>query len=111
MTKAIISSILLVFALAIVARSQTPVKAMHRVVFQMTEPEGAAWDELTVRVNNLLANLLSDGAEVEIVFFGKGLNMLRKTNVAYEKRFQQFARYGVVFAACQNSMDAMNLTS
>ena len=46
----------------------------------MTEPQGPAWDELTVRVNNLLANLVPDGgAQVEIVFFGRGLDMLRKT--------------------------------
>ncbi len=99
----------------ILAPSTLPQKTTavkHRIVLQLNEPKGAAWEELTVHVNNLLANFVNDGgAEVEIVFFGPGLNMLRKTNVEYERRFRQFLSYGVTFAACQNSMGAMKLTT
>ncbi len=112
MRKAIVLSVILALVPVLSGLSQTTARAKHRVVFQMTEPQGPAWDELTVRVNNLLANLVPDGgAQVEIVFFGRGLDMLRKSNVGYEKRFEQFVGLGVVFAACQNSMAAMKLTS
>lgn len=111
MTKRIIHAVCLALILAAAAVPQTTGKAKHRVVFQLSEPKGPAWGELTVHVNNLLANLINDGgAEVEIVFFGAGLNMLRKTNVEYEQRFRQFLGHGVTFAACQNSMGAMKLT-
>ena len=112
MRNAFVSSVTLALVLVQGALPQTTARAKHRVVFQMTEPEGPAWDDLTVRVNNLLANLLPDGgAQVEIVFFGRGLNMLRKTNVSYQRRFEDFVHYGVVFAACQNSMAAMKHTA
>jgi intracellular sulfur oxidation DsrE/DsrF family protein len=110
MKSSIISSIACALLIALSASPQTPVKPAHRIVVQMSEPQGPAWSELAVHVNNLLANLVPDGgAQIEIVFLGPGLNMLRKTNVAYEKRFEQFAGLGVTFAACQNSMEAMKL--
>jgi uncharacterized protein len=110
MKKAIVSAAALALVLAIGAISQTPGKPKHRVVFQLTEPQGPAWDDLIVHVDNLLANFAQEGgAQVEVVFFGPGLNMLRKTNIAFEKRLKTLADYGVKFSACRNSMGAMNL--
>src|SRR5580700_10520761 len=110
MHKAIVPVAALALALAFGAASQTPGNSKHQVVFQLTESQGPAWDELIVHVDNLLANFAQDGgAKVEVVFFGSGLNMLRKTNIAFEKRLKKLADYGVTFSACQNSMGAMNL--
>jgi intracellular sulfur oxidation DsrE/DsrF family protein len=110
MNKAIIPAAALVLALAFGAVSQTPGSQKHRVVFQLTEAQGPAWDELVVHVDNLLANFAQDGgAQVEVVFFGTGLNMLRKTNTAYEKRLKNLVDHGVTLSACRNSMGAMNL--
>jgi intracellular sulfur oxidation DsrE/DsrF family protein len=111
MRKEIVSAAALSLVFAFSAVSQTPVSPKHRVVVQLNEPEGPAWSDLFVHVNNLLANFTQDGGvQMEVVFFGPGLNMLRKTNAAYEKRFKKFAAYGVTFSACQNSMEAMKLT-
>jgi intracellular sulfur oxidation DsrE/DsrF family protein len=112
MTKIMISAIGLASLVTLAAVPQTTVKVKHHVVFQLSEPKGPAWEELTAHVNNLLANFVNDGgAEVEIVFLGPGLSMLRKTNVEYARRFRDFLSYGVTFAACQNSMAALKLTT
>ena len=49
------------------------------------------------------------GSQVEVVFFGAGLNMLRKTNTAYEARLKQLVDSGVTLSACQNAMRLMNI--
>ncbi len=99
-------------ALAAGAVPQTAVAPKHRVVVELSDPQGPAWSELLVHVNNLVANFVQDGGvEVEVVFLGPGLDMLRKTNTTDEKRLNQLAEYGVSFVACQNSMAAMHLNT
>jgi intracellular sulfur oxidation DsrE/DsrF family protein len=108
--KNLISAVILAILFAFAGTPQIPSNPKHHVVFQLSEPQGQAWDDLMVHVNNLLANLvLEGGVQVEVVFLGPGVNMLRKTNVAYEPRFKHLLDYGVTFAACQNSMGAMKL--
>ena len=101
-----------VLALVLVAAgiSQTPAGPKHHVVFQLTEAEGPEWNVLPLHVNNMRAAFEKDGgSQVEVVFFGAGLNMLRKTNTAYEQRLKQLADSGVTLAACQNAMRVMNI--
>jgi intracellular sulfur oxidation DsrE/DsrF family protein len=99
-------------ALAFVIGAQTPKTSKHRVVFELNEPEGAPWDSVVKHVNNARAALAKDGgSEVEVVFWGPGLNMLRKTNAAYEARLKQLSDDGVTLAACRNAMRVMNVKS
>jgi hypothetical protein len=72
---------------AFAAISQTPTAPKHRVVFQLTEPEGAAWEMLIGHVTNMRAAFAKDGSEVEVVFFGPGLNMLLKKNTTVEEKY------------------------
>ena len=111
MTKRIVLGlIVLALVLGFVAVSQTPAPPKHHVVFQLTEPEGPEWGTVIRHVNNLRDVFAKDGgSEVEIVFYGRGLNMLRKTNTAYEERLKQLAENGVKVSACQNAMRAMNV--
>ena len=96
--------------LGFVAVSQTPAAPKHHVVFQLTEPEGAAWNLLVLHVQNSREALAKDGgAEMEVVFFGPGLNMLKKTNTAYAERLQKLSEMGVRISACQNAMRMMNV--
>jgi uncharacterized protein len=98
--------LILVFA----ALSQTPGGPKHHVVFQLSEAEGPEWGSMVLHVNNLRAAFAQDGgSQVEVVFFGPGLNMLRKTNSAYADRLKQLADNGVTLAACQNAMRLMNV--
>ncbi|MEO8051862.1 MAG: DsrE family protein [Acidobacteriota bacterium] len=94
------SALVLVFA----AVSQTPAAPKHRVVFQLTEAQGPAWDSVIAHVQNMRKAFAKDGSEVEVVFFGPGLNMLLKTNTAQEEALKKLAESGVTLAACQNAM-------
>ena len=97
-------------ALLLPTASQARSKAKHHVVFQLNEAQGAAWDNIVPHVENLMAAFKKDGgAEVEVVFFGPGVTMLRKANAVYETDLKRLADEGVALAACQNAMRAMNL--
>lgn len=108
-TIAVIAVLLLVVAFG--ALPQTPAGSRYHVVFQLTEPQGQAWDMMIAHVTNMKAALAKDGVEVEVVFFGPGLNMLLKKNSAYEERLRQLADNGVTLAACQNAMRYMKVTT
>jgi len=110
MKKTVLSVAALTLILVFGAVSQIPKGPRHHVVFQLTEPEGAAWGSLVLHVNNMRTAFDQDGgSQVEVVFFGPGLNMLRKTNAAYEERLKQLADSGVTLSACQNAMRLMNV--
>jgi len=108
-TIAAIAALLLVLVFA--ALSQTPSGPKYQVVFQLTEPEGQAWDMMIAHVTNMRAALAKDGVQTEVVFFGPGLNMLLKKNTTYEERLKQLADAGVTLAACQNAMKFMKVTT
>jgi uncharacterized protein len=108
--KKVLAVSALVLALGFAAVAQTPAPPKHHVVFQLTEPEGDAWDALIIHVTNMREAFAKDGgSEVEVVFFAEGLNMLRKTNTAYQERLKQLADSGVTLSACQNAMRFMNI--
>jgi hypothetical protein len=109
MKKTILCVFILTLAMVFAAISQTPAAPKHRVVFQLTEPEGMAWDMVIAHVTNMRAAFAKDGSEVEVVFFGPGLNMLLKKNTAYEERLKQLADSGITLAACQNAMRLLNV--
>ena len=110
MKKTLLSVAALALVLVFGAVSQTAKTLKHHIVFELVEPEGAAWDSLVKHVNNTRNALATDGgSQVEVVFWGAGLNMLRKTNTAYEQRLKQLVDDGVTLSACQNAMRVMNV--
>ncbi len=110
MKKLILSVAALLLVLGVAAVSQTPAVPKHHVVFQLTEPEGSAWNLLVLHVQNSREALAKDGgSEMQVVFFGPGLNMLKKTNTAYAERLKQLSDLGVQLSACQNAMRLMNV--
>ncbi len=112
MKKTLLLTFGLLLLLAAIALSQAPAGPKHHVVFQLTEPEGQPWEVLEPHVTNLRTAFAKDGGvEIEVVFYGAGLNMLRKTNTAYEARLKQMADAGVKLSACQNAMKVMKVTT
>jgi hypothetical protein len=110
MKKTVLAVVALVLIVAAAAISQTPAKPKHHTVFQLTEPEGQAWNILELHVANLQSTLNKEGGvEVEVIFFGAGLNMLRKTNAAHEAKLKALVDAGVKLSACQNAMKLMNI--
>jgi intracellular sulfur oxidation DsrE/DsrF family protein len=110
MKKTLLAAVTLAFVLGYAALSQTAPGPKHHVVFQLSEDEGAAWSSLPVHVNNVMKALAEDGgSQMEVVFYGPGLNMLKKTNTAYEERLKQLSDSGVKLLACRNAMKMRNV--
>jgi intracellular sulfur oxidation DsrE/DsrF family protein len=110
------NALLFVSALAFlgssIATSQVPTGPKHHVVFQLSEPDGPAWQALSIHVNNTM-NALSDdgGSQVEVVFYGPGLALLTKTSTAYEEKLKQLSDRGVKLLACRNAMKMRKVKS
>ena len=114
MKKIFLSIIALVVSVTVSALSQAPKAsqpAKHKVVFQMNSPAPNGWDQLFRNVDSIRETFGKDGIDIEIVFFGKGLPMLLKTNAQYADRLKDAASKGVVLAACQNTMRQANIKS
>jgi intracellular sulfur oxidation DsrE/DsrF family protein len=108
MKHAILSALALLPLAVLSAPAQTSPK--HHAVIQLTEPAGEAWDALIVHATNMRLALEKDGGvQIEVVFFGSGIDMLRKTNLIYADRLTKLAEKGVILAACQNAMLARDL--
>ncbi len=92
------------------ALAQTSAPPKHHVVFQLSEESGPAWSSLIVHVNNTMKALAEDGgSQVEVVFYGPGILMLKKSNAAFEERLVQLSKNGVKLVACRNAMNNRNL--
>ena len=114
MNKRTLLSIALLVVFALPAMSQTPQaapKPKHRVVFELNAPAPSGWDQLFHNVDNVLKIFGDEGVQVEVVFFGKGLRMLLKSNSEYAARLKEAADKGVTLSACQNSMRAAKITT
>jgi intracellular sulfur oxidation DsrE/DsrF family protein len=112
MRRSIVSAAALAVVLGCLALSQTPAGPKHHVVFQLSEESGPAWGALIVHVNNTMKALAEDGgSEVEIVFYGPGVLMLKKSNTAFEERLHQLSNSGVKLIACRNAMNNRNIKS
>jgi intracellular sulfur oxidation DsrE/DsrF family protein len=113
MKMTLLSAAVLTLLLGYSAIPQTSASGpKHHVAFQLSEPDDAAWNSLVVHVNNTMRALAEDGgSQLEVVFWGPGLNMLKRTNTAYEERLKQLSDHGVKLLACRNAMKNRNVTT
>ncbi len=110
--KSLLAVPALALLLGLAAISQSPAGPKHHVVFQLSEPDGAAWSSLPIHVNNVIKALAGDGgSQIEIVFYGPGLSMLTKAGKSYEEPLKQLAGNGVKLLACRNAMNLRNVKS
>jgi intracellular sulfur oxidation DsrE/DsrF family protein len=123
MTLAIRSCLLLLLMAAVsgLSLAQTPKGGAaaasgggkaHHVAFQLSEGDDASWSALIVHVNNTMKALADEGgAEVAVVFWGPGIEMLKKSNAAYEERLKGLSDHGVKLLACRNAMKFHHLAT
>jgi len=110
--KSLLALPVLAILIGLPAESQTPAAPKHHVVFQLSEPDGAAWSSLPIHVNNVIRALAEDGgSQIEVVFYGPGLIMLTKANKSYEEPLKQLSDKGVKLLACRNAMKMRNVKS
>lgn len=82
-------------------------KKGHRIVFQMTTPDTAAYRSLMRQINNVMA--VWPNASFEVVAHNKGIGMLevKKSNV--QSAITALKSKGVVFVACEQTMKQQKL--
>ena len=81
----------------------------NRALFQVTDNDPARWNLVLGNMANLREGVGGEGAEIELVAFGPGLNML-KADSPVKERVAQALKSGVRINACQNTMHGMKLT-
>ena len=113
MQKTLVSAFAFALLLGHSATAQTPEAApKHHVAFQLSEADDTSWNSLVVHVNNTTKALAEDGgSQIEVVFWGPGIEMLKKTNTAYEDRLKKLSGLGVKLLACRNAMKNRNVTT
>jgi intracellular sulfur oxidation DsrE/DsrF family protein len=103
-------ALLALLIVAIAAISQTPKPHKHHVVIENTLATPQSWGRVLTHVG-VLQKAFPDDVDIEVVNLGEGLAMLNKADAGLEASIKRYADSGVIFAACQNSMRARNVTT
>jgi intracellular sulfur oxidation DsrE/DsrF family protein len=91
--------ILVFLLLPFIAAAQT---ASHRVVMQFSDSDSLSQASVTGQVKNIRA--VWPDAKIEVVCHGPGLDLLVATKTKAAAAVEEWIKKGVVFAACQNTM-------
>jgi intracellular sulfur oxidation DsrE/DsrF family protein len=91
------------------ASADAGAKATTRAVFQVSDADPQKWSLTLANVANAQEALGKDAAEIEIVAFGPGIDMLKKDSPV-AARVAEAIHNGVRVVACQNTMHARKLT-
>jgi intracellular sulfur oxidation DsrE/DsrF family protein len=81
----------------------------HRVVFEVNVPGAMQYQGVLGNIENLRKAFAPEGVQVEVVCRGEGLKMMVSKDNRLADRIRKVQKTGVVFAACNNTMRAMNI--
>lgn len=84
-------------------------KHMHRIVFQVSVNDPERWADVLANAENLQKAFGPDTTQIEVICFGKGLDMLLNTDAPLAGRIAKDHAAGMAFAACRNTLRARNL--
>ena len=87
-----------------------PEARRHRVVFQVSVEGQDQWQGILANVENLQKAFGPESTQIEVVCFGKGIDMLLNTDGPLAERIAKDKASGVEFAACQNTLRSRKLT-
>lgn len=78
-------------------------RSPHRIVFEFTS-DGA--EQITSVLNNVqnVRKALGRNTQIMVVAHGPGIGLVLQKNAAEQKRMEELASAGVVFAACENTL-------
>jgi uncharacterized protein len=107
--SAIARAWLIAFGLALGGSALAQQQAVNKVVFQVSDGDPGKWNLTLNNAHNLQQELGADKVVVEIVAYGPGVGMLKRGSAAGE-RVTKALRDGIGVVACQNTMNAMQLT-
>ena len=92
---------------AVTAGAQTP--KVHHVLFAVTSPDEQDWGLTIGNIRNLLLGFAPDTVEIEVVAYGGGIDMLKKSS-SMATAVQGLESPHVHLVACQTVMRNMHLT-
>lgn len=82
--------------------------ARIHVVFQVSDDDAKKWNLTLNNVKNIQQEVGADNADVEVVAYGPGINMLRFESTVTE-RVDEAIKAGVAIVACENTMRSQKL--
>ncbi|MCC6460030.1 MAG: DsrE family protein [Saprospiraceae bacterium] len=82
-------------------------KKTHRLVFQITTPDTAAYRALSRQLNNVLAHW--PAAQIEVVAHNKGIGLLEKKKSNVPAEIEALKAKGVQFVACEQTLKQLKL--
>ncbi len=110
MRKAILAAVGLALVLALAAVPQATKTKRHRVVFEVnTGPD--TWDQVMGNIENMRKAFGSEPLDVEVVCFGKGLDLIVTAKTPAAEQLKTLSDTGVKLMACQNSMRKHKVTT
>ena len=81
----------------------------HGIVFQVSVNDPERWTGVLANAENLQKAFGPDSTHIEVVCFGKGLDMLLNTDAPLAGRIAKDHAAGMAFAACRNTLRARDL--
>lgn len=82
---------------------------MHHIIIQLTSNDSLVWRGLMNNVKHL-QDEWPGKVQIEVVSHGPGIEMMMITTATQQTKIAELKKSGVVFAVCENSMRARNLT-
>ena len=80
----------------------------ERAIFAVSDADPQKWNLTLGNISNAIEGLGADSADIELVVYGPGIEMLKKDSPV-AARIAGALRTGVRIAACQNSMRGFHL--
>lgn len=81
-----------------------------KVLLEVNSANPKSWNNAINTSRQIMQVVGMDKAKVEVIAWGPGIAMLRKTSPVASD-VQSLSNYGVEFAACGNTMKAMHMTA
>lgn len=82
---------------------------IHHVVMQLNTADTAAWTSVIGNIKNF-QKIWPGKVEIEVVVHGKALNFLVADKTHLRSDIELLAQKGIVFSACENTMNKYNIT-
>lgn len=80
----------------------------HKIVLQLVSGDTAIYRMLIRQVGNL--KKAAPNAKIEVVCHSAGIYLLVGERTAYQKEIEEYAKNGVVWAACENTMNERKIS-
>ncbi|MGC9516680.1 MAG: DsrE family protein [Methanomicrobiales archaeon] len=81
----------------------------YQVVFHLDDDSDYGVNITLNNIENLIADMGIDNVEIEVVTYGRGVNILKRNSNTYPNRIKKLINNKIQFTACSNTVRAMNL--